>query len=341
MLIDPPPTTAPVATPRRPPALSWRKKLLFSAVLLAAFLVAAEGAVRIFTRLTDRERLYRLDPVAGYTCKASLVHKPKRYGDHSFYYSTNERGFRVTAPADAVRTGRPIVLLGDSFTFGYCVNDEDSLGYILSAETGAPVASLSAAGYSPDIYLPLLREYLQARDNSEKDTRVVVLICDNDFTDLTQRYKNHRPKAYFERAADGYRECRPRVGWLDRLADASDLVYLLVTTLTPATRPTNVPYEETPRLMAHVVKQMQTLCAERGVEFKALLFEHLDKPQVTPAMRDEFVARCRQQGLEVPVITQQIKAGNDDVNVLLAADHWHWSRLGNERVAAIIRQYLR
>src|SRR5262249_33057540 len=91
------------------PALSWRKQLCFTLILLGILLVAAETGVRLFARLTNRQRLYQLDAVAGYTCKPSLVGMTKRYGSHEFHYSTDERGFRITKPAGAQRTGTPIV----------------------------------------------------------------------------------------------------------------------------------------------------------------------------------------------------------------------------------------
>jgi hypothetical protein len=313
---------------------------LFALGVFAVCLAAGEVGVRVFGRLAHRERLYQLDPVAGYTCKPSLDHKVKQYGEHAFAYSTNARGFRVTAPPGAVREGKPIILLGDSFAFGYCVNDEDSLGFLLSEQTGRPVANLSAAGYSPDIYLPLLREHLQGSVPAEAGGHVVVLICDNDFTDLTQRYKDHRPKPYFERDGAGYRERPPQPGWLDHLMDSSDLAYLVLSHVLPATRPTGVPYEETPRLLCHILTQIQVVCAARDLPFTALFFEHLDKPQVSEGMREEFIALCREQGLNVPVITPEIRAESKDVGSLLAADRWHWSRRGNERVSQIIQRYL-
>ena len=331
-------TAAPNIARKTAPALSWRKKLCFTAALFAVLLLLGEAGIRLFERLTNRERLYQLDSVAGYTCKPSLVRMTKRYGQHEFHYSTDARGFRVTAPAGAERTGKSIVLLGDSFTFGFCVNDEDSLGFILSEETGRPVASLSAAGYSPDIYLPLLREHLNHAAYTDRIGQVVLLICDNDFTDLTNKYKNHRPKAYFERAGEAYAERAPQIGWLDRFMDYSDLGFKIYELVLPASKPTNVPYEETPRLMSHIVKQIQELCDSHRLPLIPVLFEHLDKPQVPEDMKNEFVKRCKAEGIQVDVITQELTAGVKDFHTLLAVDNWHWSRLGNEKVSHIIQR---
>jgi hypothetical protein len=323
---------------KKVPTLSWRKKLCFTLLVLAVLFLLGEAGIRIFERLTNRERLYQLDSVAGYTCKPSLVRTTKRYGPHEFHYSTDSRGFRITAPADAQRTGKSVVLLGDSFTFGFCVNDEDSLGFILSEQTGRPVASLSAAGYSPDIYLPLLREHLVHAASAEGIGQVVLLICDNDFTDLTNKYKNHRPKAYFERVGEGYVERAPQIGWLDRFMDYSDLGFKIYELVFPASKPTNVPYEETPRLMCQIIKQIQELCESHQLHFVPVLFEHLDKPQVTEDMKNEFVKRCKAEGIQVDVITQELMAGVEDFHTLLAVDNWHWSRQGNEKVSHIIQR---
>jgi hypothetical protein len=333
-------STAP-STKTRPavPTLSWRKKLCFTLVFFSSLFLFGEMAVRIFTRLTNRQRLYQLDAVAGYTCKPSLDRMPKRYDQHVFYYSTDSRGFRITAPPGAGRQGKTIVLLGDSFAFGFCVNDEDSLGYILSEESGRPVASLSAAGYSPDIYLPLLREYLRGIDSAASAGDVVLLICDNDFTDLIHRFKNHRPKAYFEKAESGYVEKPPQIGWLDRLMDNSDLAFTILTHILPAAKTTNTPYEQTPRLMCQITKQIHALCQKSKLPLTILLFEQLDKPQVTPELRDEFVRLCQDEGIKIEVITHQLRAGVEDFHTLLAVDNWHWSRAGNQKVSQIIRAH--
>jgi hypothetical protein len=335
----PPAASAPDEAPKKLPSLSWRKKLCFTLAVFGILLLAGEAGVRLFARLTNRERLYQLDGVAGYTCKPSLVRMTKRYGNHEFHYSTDERGFRITRPPGTERKGESVVLLGDSFTFGFCVDDEDSLGFLLSEETGRPVVSLSAAGYSPDIYLPLLREHLEHKNAPVG--QVVLLVCDNDFTDLTNKYKNHRPKASFEREGDHYVERPPQITWLDRLMDYSDLAFKIYEVVLPAARQTNVPYEETPVLMCEIVKRIQELCDHHQVPLVAVLFEHLDKPQVSENLKNEFIDRCRAQGIRVDVITDQIRAGVDDFHKLLAVDNWHWSRMGNERVSRLIQERLK
>jgi len=334
-----PVSSAPVIHPQAI-RLSWRKKLCFALIVFITFLLLAELALRVFAVLSNRPRLYRLDPVAGYTCKPSLNHMLKRYGDQAYYYSTDAHGFRLTAPKDATRAGASIVILGDSFTFGYCVNDEDSVGYLLSENTGRPVVSLSAAGYSPDIELALLRTYLQDADRKTSVGHIVVLICDNDFKGVTYRYYFHRPKAHFEATGATYRERPPYLGYLDHLMDWSYLAYTILTRIGPGRQTTNVPYEESPRLLAHVIHEIHTLCQSHGLPATFLFVEHLDKPQVSKNMRDEFVDTCKQQGIEVRVITQDILANVEDYRTLLTTDDWHWNRQGAEKVSAIIQRSL-
>jgi hypothetical protein len=316
--------------------LSRRKKLCFAAVVLGIVLVSGELGIRLFAYLTHRERLYQLDPVAGYTCKPNLAHKLKRLGEYEFCYTTDSRGFRVTAPNGTIRRGEPVILVGDSFVFGYCVNDEDSLGYILSSETGRPVVSVGAPGYSPDIYLPLLRELIVT---TAAKSQVILLICDNDFQDVTYRFRKHRPKPYFERRDSAYVEHTPEIGWLDRIMDSSELAYLVLSNVLTRDRSTNISLEESPRLLAHIMSEIQAVCDSHGLRLTTLLFER-HHPEISPEMRDEFISRCKTHGVNVEAITTELRAGVD-YRSLLTVDDEHWNRQGSEKVAQIIGRRLR
>jgi hypothetical protein len=109
----------------------------------------------------------------------------------SFAYATNSLGFRGAAPAQARKSDgvRRILLLGDSFTFGWAQPD-DSLTF--PAILASKVAQVDPrwevinagyhAGYSPDAY----HAFLAGSEGAELDADVVVLniFTNNDVTDM-------------------------------------------------------------------------------------------------------------------------------------------------------------
>lgn len=103
-------------------------------------------------RLTDGS----LVPLAGIS-DAQTVYCP-RAGQYLLYRS-DERGFRNPPGLISSQTAR-IVLAGDSFTAGHCVDDEQTVGTRLRT-AGYPVVSLGRDGSGPLGVLATLREYLK------------------------------------------------------------------------------------------------------------------------------------------------------------------------------------
>ncbi len=63
-------------------------------------------------------------------------------------YIINSEGNRGTLAGDSA--SEQIVLVGDSFTFGYGVQEEDSFGYLLEGMSELPVINLGQAGTEPE-----------------------------------------------------------------------------------------------------------------------------------------------------------------------------------------------
>jgi hypothetical protein len=66
-------------------------------------------------------------------------------------YATNADGMRARADTDRIDWARPtIVLVGESFAYGYTLPYEETVQAVVEAGTGLQVVNLSAPGYSND-----------------------------------------------------------------------------------------------------------------------------------------------------------------------------------------------
>ena len=93
------------------------------------------------------------DPQAGYRCAPNLDVQLSGHRDFSYRVRTNSRGLRTPhqhGPVD-------VVAIGDSFTFGYGVDEADAWPARLAALTGWSVANLGVSGYGSQSELAVLR----------------------------------------------------------------------------------------------------------------------------------------------------------------------------------------
>ncbi len=111
---------------RRKPPLAARLALAAAGVLLA--LLAGEAAVRLLSPEID---LYdRSDPVLGFRFRPGLRAAVASIDGTPVPLAFNSLGFRDAEPS---RTGRPIVLLGDSFLAGVDVPFAQTFAGLLKA----------------------------------------------------------------------------------------------------------------------------------------------------------------------------------------------------------------
>jgi hypothetical protein len=91
----------------------------------------------VYNRLGERGEL---DPVVGWTLK------PNHHGDG---HNTLDYGIRRNGNETAIRTGE-ILAVGDSFTEGWEVDDDDSWPAYLELMSGTPVVNAGVGGYGTD-----------------------------------------------------------------------------------------------------------------------------------------------------------------------------------------------
>ena len=115
-------------------------------------------------------------------------------GVYTYSYSNDERGMRIVPGATEGRPARKrILLLGDSFTYGIGVDDDQTFGaYLQRSIPDALIANAGTGGKGTDYAL----KYLSVRGAELKPDVVVLGFFPNDFCD-------NKREEYFSRSGDG------------------------------------------------------------------------------------------------------------------------------------------
>lgn len=174
--------------------MSWKKTVLFSAILATLLFGTAELAARlVFSRLEfasrfldydetsnrirwvlvnrvkdsrtglrsddvnqDAVRIHRYHPVRGWMTKSHLEQDKTADLPH---ISTNSQGFRGTEEWPTTKTRFRILLIGDSFTFGDEVSENETYPeYLKRLIPGADIINAGVPGYAHDQMLLLLQD---------------------------------------------------------------------------------------------------------------------------------------------------------------------------------------
>lgn len=126
----------------------WKNILLVLLSIILALLMA-EGLVRMFVdEEYDYPRgLYVADNTRGYWLSPGFCGSHRQInGDFSVRYCINKFGYRNTGVAYPVSESE-VLILGDSFSFGVGVNDEETFSSMLSDISGLRVTNGAISGY--------------------------------------------------------------------------------------------------------------------------------------------------------------------------------------------------
>jgi len=120
------------------------------------------------------------------------IHKES---DFEVLYTINSKGYRGKEyPLEKKEGVFRIVIIGDSMSFGYGVNDEETYAALIDKSIpNVEVINLSVSGYGTD--QELLR--LQKQGFDFKPDLVILQITDNDFIDIMRPFRYERAKPYF------------------------------------------------------------------------------------------------------------------------------------------------
>jgi lysophospholipase L1-like esterase len=172
-----------------------KQALLLVASLLVALLIC-EAIVRVVglggTHLT-RGALHQYDADAGWICKANLDSRYKLPGSFDVRVRCNRRGLRDEAiPYEKPPESKRIVVLGDSFMWGYGVENDEMFSTRLEEYLpGAQTVNFGVNGYST--VQELVRFEKEGLKYSPDWT--VLAFCTNDLQDNFHEKKGGRPVA--------------------------------------------------------------------------------------------------------------------------------------------------
>lgn len=186
--------------------MSRKKRALFAAIIILFSLSATLAASELILRyrrhhietsdhldhgltLYDRQLGWRLAP--------NWKGRHKHY-DFDVNYSTNRYGFRGDFKAEGKRAGQSYAFVGDSFTFSFGVNDDETFVSLLDLQTEADTyLNFGVPGYSTD------QEYLLIQERVfyfSPDVILLVVYLGNDLFDneLPFPLQANHAKPYFE-----------------------------------------------------------------------------------------------------------------------------------------------
>lgn len=173
------------------PALPRNRRLLFASISLGLGLVlalgVAEWALGIYFQ---RLQFQSMDPgLIRYHAQLGWSLSPNWTGTHTHHdytatYRTTAGAFQQQTPPAAGATPR-IAVLGDSFTFGLGVEDDETFASLLNAQGVAAFENYGVPGTSTDQHLLLLRSLL---GRTPPEVAVMVVYLPNDLLDNTLEY---------------------------------------------------------------------------------------------------------------------------------------------------------
>lgn len=148
------------------------KKFFFYAIMIALVIAVPVGAVAgyfLYRKLTfsydycepygqiDRQTGWRLKSSANSCLKLQNHLTGKVYFDTKIY--TNMLGFRSASPQTSSAQTRPIAAIGDSWTFGYGVDYDESFPHFLEKELGVATLNLGVPAYGSGSTLQLFSRH--------------------------------------------------------------------------------------------------------------------------------------------------------------------------------------
>jgi hypothetical protein len=278
--------------------------------------VGAEGLARLYAPdyLTRTRGLHVFSATYGWTPRkgSSALIDGRRV-------SFNARGYRgreLALPRTGGRTR--VVVLGDSVAFGLDVSDEQTFTHLLeSRDNGIEAGNLAVQGYGPgQELLVLLGEGLR----EDPDVVVLAFCLSNDFADAVlpvSLYDGTTPTPRFHLVGDRLvlddsgLQLSPARGVLQWLGDYSHVFNRVSALAPPREAPPGIHWKDRKRealrdedyalrLSLALVRRMNTLCRERGIDFLVAAFPSDASYRVKPALAGRFVESLRSE--DVPVV---------------------------------------
>lgn len=310
---------------KRQRTIDLARKVALLLLSLAVSGIAAEGLWRfVLSRGYGPPTTY--DAILGWRFEPNTVSRHTSE-DFDVEVHVDDAGRRVLAER-VTESGRPtVVFVGDSFTFGWGVEAEDSFPHLIGRLLDADAVNLGVAGYGTDQeYLLLLEDGLPLGPEA-----VVLTFCHNDFEEVMagRRYGWTKPRFHFEGERLVLSEAGARAPWLERRS----LLYRSASLLLE--QRSRAPLEgarlsAARRLVRHLIRSMAEESRRAGAKFLVL---HAGDPWLGPALDEDGVPQ-----VDVGGALSRAAAGAEPV--IFASDHLHWNVRGHRAVAESLRSVL-
>ncbi len=191
-----------------------RRYLLRFALAAAALLVALVAAELCYRALfaadngpTTNPQYVDHDDLRGWRYRPNVVTR-HRTDEFDVAIRIDAGGWR-TGRAAPPRTGPRVVCLGDSFTFGWGVEEERSFPALLRELLAADVANLGVSGYGPGQQLITLRQ----AGLEPPPALAIVTYCGNDLFEVLHDRAHGKTKPRFVLDGDALRLTNVPVPW--------------------------------------------------------------------------------------------------------------------------------
>jgi len=319
------------------PRKSWltnaRQNIFLLLGSVAVTLALGEVAVRVAAAVMHREPIVMSDPNAGWANKPNLKNRKVIYGGGTFTLSTDANGHRICYPiGQSPPVGFPnLLVVGDSFAEGISVNDDQTFPWMLARRTPYHVVNLGVVGYGTCQELVKLEEFFENHQQT-KIQHIVILVCDNDFTDVQRSLEPYlgRHTPCFHIVNQTLVRPRYQLPVTDRLMDMSRLFWLVRSKLALLTVHDSPPPERGVDLVLACLGEMRRLSETRGAQLHIFAHHHLWSKPIFP---DSIWKRFLDQSGAIDM-TDRLRASNEPDPV--GTDGGHWSPAGNELVTEII-----
>jgi lysophospholipase L1-like esterase len=156
------------------------KRWLRVTIGVVSVLVLLEASLRVWVHLAPIGRLfalYRADEVTGFSLRPNL-HQSVAIGAH-FTADTNSRGLRGAELRPKQPNERRILVLGDSFAYGFGVSSQETFAARLEEKLGVRVINAGVPGFGTAQELAFFERYA---DEIAPDV-VVLQFFGNDYSD--------------------------------------------------------------------------------------------------------------------------------------------------------------
>jgi lysophospholipase L1-like esterase len=335
--------------------------LLIISTLLA--LVLSEIALRIlgFDPMyvsPERDRFWKYDSVLGW------AHQPGQNGifetqQFSISVRINEKGLRDRERSyERQNDGERVLVLGDSFAWGYGVEESERFSQLLEASMGVEVINAGVSGYSTDQELLWYQ-----REGIKYETDLVILVLagndvgDNDLQLVSTIY--YKPKFVLE---DGkliptgspVPKTGPQGMLIYSVSQRSALAYFLIqryfdvlalyskfkSNSAPADFAipgTGMDADSKPfQLTIALLDEMSKAAASRGAKFMIVTTDRWwERP--TGETYPDFIQTLQAEGFLVLDVESMLGFEPEE---MLIPDDGHWSRSGHEFVATEIKKFI-